>query len=100
MKNRRHTPEQIFRKLREAWTGRARSQRPSSTSSFWLMRPRLVDVTGEAFECAKRYMIRLEPEDLDDPARLSELAAAAKMTPAAFRARFGYLVSGTSGERA
>jgi 6-phosphofructokinase 1 len=55
------------------------------------MRPRLVDVTGEGFECAKRYMIRLEREDFDEP-KLGKLAEAAGMTPEKFKARFGYLV--------
>jgi len=55
------------------------------------MRPRLVDVTGEAFECAKRYMIRLEPPDFEEP-KLSKLADVAGMSPDKFEARFGYLV--------
>lgn len=55
------------------------------------MRPRLVDVTGESFECAKRYMFRLKREDFDEP-DLSKLADAAGMSPEKFKARFGYLV--------
>jgi 6-phosphofructokinase 1 len=55
------------------------------------MRPRLVDVDSETYECARRYMIRLDKIDFDDPARLEKLAAAVKMTPAQFRDRFGYL---------
>jgi len=31
------------------------------------MRPRLVDVAGENYEVARRYMIRLERSDFDDP---------------------------------
>ena len=31
------------------------------------MRPREVDVDGEGYECARRYMIRLEPRDFEDP---------------------------------
>jgi 6-phosphofructokinase 1 len=56
------------------------------------MRPRLVDVTSETYECARRYMIRLERGDFDDPARLEKLAAAVKMKPDQFRHRFEYLV--------
>ena len=56
------------------------------------MRPRLVDVKGETYEVARRYMIRLEKSDLDDPAKLEKLAAVVKMTPAQFTERFGYVV--------
>ena len=56
------------------------------------MRPRLVDFESETYECARRYMIRLEPHDFSDPARLEVLAKTAKLTPEAFRARFEYLV--------
>jgi 6-phosphofructokinase 1 len=55
------------------------------------MLPRLVDVTGEAYECATRYMIRLERPDFEEP-QLGKLAAAAELTRDQFRARFGYLV--------
>jgi len=57
------------------------------------MRPRLVDIHSETYEVARRYMIRLERSDFDDPARLERLAAIVKMTPDQFRERFGYLVS-------
>ncbi len=56
------------------------------------MRPRLVDVGGETYEVARRYMIRLEKADFDDAAKLEKLAATVKMTPAQFTERFGYLV--------
>jgi 6-phosphofructokinase 1 len=56
------------------------------------MLPRKVDVDGEAYECARRYMIRLERRDLEEPERLAKLAATAGMTPEQFRGRFGYLV--------
>ncbi len=56
------------------------------------MLPRKVDVNGESYECARRYMIRLEKRDFDDPGRLGKLADAAGMTPAQFQQRFGYLV--------
>jgi 6-phosphofructokinase 1 len=56
------------------------------------MRPRLVDVAGETYEVARRYMIRLEKSDFEDPARLEKLASVVKMTPAQFTERFGYVV--------
>jgi ATP-dependent phosphofructokinase / diphosphate-dependent phosphofructokinase len=56
------------------------------------MRPRLVDIAGETYEVARRYMIRLERSDFEDPARLEKLAAVVKMTPAQFAERFGYVV--------
>jgi 6-phosphofructokinase 1 len=55
------------------------------------MLPRKVDVEGEAYECARRYMIRLERRDFDEPARLARLAASSGMDPDKFRKRFGYL---------
>ena len=55
------------------------------------MRPRKVDVNGETYECARRYMIRLEPRDFTDPSRLAKVSAAARMNAEQFRQRFGYL---------
>jgi 6-phosphofructokinase 1 len=57
------------------------------------MQPRKVDVDGEAYECARHYMIRLERSDFDSPEKLASLAAAAGITREQFKARFGYLVS-------
>lgn len=56
------------------------------------MQPRKVDVDGEAYECARHYMIRLERIDFEDPQRLNRLAKTAGMTPEQFKDRFGYLV--------
>lgn len=56
------------------------------------MRPRLVDVTSENYECARRYMIRLEPGDFADAGKLEALANVVKMTPEQFKARFEYVV--------
>jgi 6-phosphofructokinase 1 len=63
------------------------------------MRPRKVNVEGESYECARRYMIRLERSDFDEP-ELTRLAESvemkdpgATMTPERFRQMFGYLVS-------
>jgi 6-phosphofructokinase 1 len=55
------------------------------------MQPRKVDVEGEAYECARHYMIRLERHDFEGE-RLARLAAIAGMDPEQFRNRFGYLV--------
>jgi 6-phosphofructokinase 1 len=63
------------------------------------MQARRVNVDGEGYECARRYMIRLDPRDLADPHRLARLAGAAKMTPEQFRQRFGYLVEVGAGRR-
>jgi ATP-dependent phosphofructokinase / diphosphate-dependent phosphofructokinase len=56
------------------------------------MRPRLVDMAGENYEVARRYMIRLERSDFEDPARLEKLAAVVKMSAAQFSDRFAYVV--------
>ena len=56
------------------------------------MRPRLVDVKSQSFECAQAYMIRLEAEDFTNADKLKKLAAVVKMTPADFSKRFEYLV--------
>jgi ATP-dependent phosphofructokinase / diphosphate-dependent phosphofructokinase len=54
------------------------------------MRPRKVDINSEAYECARRYMIRLERPDFEEP-QLAKLAATVAVTPEQFRARFGYV---------
>jgi ATP-dependent phosphofructokinase / diphosphate-dependent phosphofructokinase len=56
------------------------------------MRTRLVDINGEGYECARRYMIRLEQRDFDSAEAVDKMAATAKMTAAQFRERFEYLV--------
>jgi 6-phosphofructokinase 1 len=56
------------------------------------MQTRRVNVDGEAYECARRYMIRLDKRDFAEPARLARLAEAAHMSPEQFRTRFEYLV--------
>ena len=57
------------------------------------MQVRKVNVDAEAYECARRYMIRLERSDFENPEQLAALAKVVKMTPDQFRARFGYLVA-------
>jgi len=56
------------------------------------MRPRLVDVKSQSYECARRYMIRLDARDFAEPDRLKKLAATVKLSPEEFRKRFEYLV--------
>jgi 6-phosphofructokinase 1 len=51
------------------------------------VRVRLVDVTTESYEVARKYMIRLEPQDLTEP-RLSRLSAQTALEPDAFAAHF------------
>ncbi len=58
------------------------------------VRLRLVDVTTESYEVARKYMIRLEPQDLTEP-RLSRLSAQTVLDPDAFAARFGRLFATT-----
>jgi ATP-dependent phosphofructokinase / diphosphate-dependent phosphofructokinase len=55
------------------------------------MKTRKVDVDGEGYECARRYMFRLEKTDFADQKILQKLAATAGMTLDQFRERFGYL---------
>jgi 6-phosphofructokinase len=51
------------------------------------VRVRLVDTSTESYRVARSYMIRLEPDDLDEPT-LSQLSVHTNMTADAFRARF------------
>lgn len=53
---------------------------------------RLVDITTESYKVARKYMIRLEKDDLADPEKLAALAAAAKLTPDEFARRYAPLV--------
>jgi|HubBroStandDraft_1064217.scaffolds.fasta_scaffold17508_4 6-phosphofructokinase len=51
------------------------------------IRVRLVDVTTESYEVARKYMIRLDEHDFVEP-RLSRIAAQTALDPDAFAARF------------
>ncbi|MEA2665244.1 MAG: ATP-dependent phosphofructokinase / diphosphate-dependent phosphofructokinase [Candidatus Eremiobacteraeota bacterium] len=55
------------------------------------IRIRMVDVTTESYEVARKYMIRLEDADFVEP-RLSRLAAQTSLTSEEFAARFQRLV--------
>ena len=55
------------------------------------MNVRKVNVDGEAYECARRYMIRLDASDFDNAKQLAALSKVVSMKPAAFKRRFEYL---------
>jgi len=61
---------------------------------------REVDVTTETYSVARKYMIRLEQDDLDDQEKLAALAQVAKTTPDEFRARFAHVVQGPAAHAA
>jgi 6-phosphofructokinase len=54
------------------------------------MTTRRVNVDGEGYQCARRYMLRLRKRDFEETGRLAELAKAAKLTPEQFKGRFGH----------
>ena len=58
------------------------------------VRIRPVNVESSSYRVAREYMIRLDREDIEDPGRLRPIAAAAGLSPEAFRDRYGYLVMG------
>jgi 6-phosphofructokinase 1 len=60
-------------------------------------RVRMVDVTSESYQIARRYMIRLSTDDFERPEEMARYAALIKMTPETFRARFEYLVASEDG---
>ena len=49
----------------------------------------MVDVQSESYQIARRYMIRLSHEDLEDADELAQYAATLKISPETLRARFG-----------
>jgi 6-phosphofructokinase 1 len=55
------------------------------------VRIRQVNVESSSYQVAREYMIRLDHKDLADPERLDPIAAASRLTPEAFRERYGYL---------
>jgi ATP-dependent phosphofructokinase / diphosphate-dependent phosphofructokinase len=55
-------------------------------------RVRQVDVTSAHYRIARRYMMRLNREDLADPAALARLAQVVGLSPEEFRRQFGYVV--------
>jgi 6-phosphofructokinase 1 len=59
------------------------------------VRIRMVDTSTESYRVARSYMIRLEPDDLEEPT-LSQLSVHSNLTPDAFRARFLPAVTATA----
>src|SRR6266508_2647742 len=57
------------------------------------IRVRYVDVKSEAYETFYAYMIRLKPEDFDDPAMVASLAKAGHMSEREFLGRFKPLIA-------
>lgn len=55
-------------------------------------RVRMVDMTSDYYQVARRYMIRLSPEDFNDPHELAKYAATAHVSLEDFRKRFQYLM--------
>ena len=55
-------------------------------------RVRMVDIESESYAIARRYMIRLAPEDLSQPQEVVRLATAAGLASDDFRTRFEYLM--------
>jgi 6-phosphofructokinase 1 len=55
---------------------------------------REVDITTESYAVARKYMIRLERDDLADREKLAALARVAGLTPEAFAARYAHVVAG------
>jgi 6-phosphofructokinase 1 len=49
---------------------------------------RVVDVRSEDYRVARKYMIRLEKKDLEDPETLEKLAKLAKMEPEEFKKKY------------
>ena len=56
------------------------------------MRVRMVDTSSESYHVAYRYMIRLKPEDFEDPHELAKYAATANVSLDEFRKQFSYIV--------
>ena len=54
---------------------------------------RKVNVDGEGYESARRYMTRLEKKDFKDPHMLAKLATMVKMTTGEFQGRFEHLLA-------
>jgi 6-phosphofructokinase len=54
---------------------------------------RLVDINSTRYAIARRYMIRLRRDDIDDPHEVAKLATTAKLTEEEFCRQFGYLVA-------
>jgi 6-phosphofructokinase 1 len=54
---------------------------------------RMVDIASTRYAIARRYMIRLRRDDLEDPHEVARLAKTANLTEQEFRKQFEYLVA-------
>jgi 6-phosphofructokinase 1 len=54
---------------------------------------RMVDITSTRYAIARRYMIRLRRDDLEDPHEVARLATTAHLTEQEFRHQFEHLVA-------
>jgi 6-phosphofructokinase 1 len=63
-------------------------------------RVRMVDVGSESYSIARRYMLRLNKSDFDDPHELAKFAAVCGISLEEFRSQFGYLIEKDSLYRA
>src|SRR5205814_3368046 len=54
---------------------------------------RMVDIASTRYAIARRYMIRLRRDDLEDPREVARLAATAHLSEPGFRGQCEYLVS-------
>ena len=52
----------------------------------------MVDVNSESYQIARRYMIRLGPEDFAQEETVEKYAKLAGLTPKEFRERFAYVI--------
>ena len=69
-----------------------------NASAAGLAKMRMVDVTAQSYQIARRYMIRLSDEDLEDQVALGRCAALVGLSPEALHSRFqpvGLNVRGT-----
>jgi ATP-dependent phosphofructokinase / diphosphate-dependent phosphofructokinase len=55
-------------------------------------RVRMVDIDTEQYKIARRYMLRLRRDDLEDPGEVEKYATVARVSAEEFRGRFEYLV--------
>jgi 6-phosphofructokinase 1 len=53
---------------------------------------RMVDPSSESFYIARKYMLRLNKTDFEDPHELAKLAATAHLSIDEFRKKFYYLI--------
>jgi ATP-dependent phosphofructokinase / diphosphate-dependent phosphofructokinase len=53
---------------------------------------RMVDLSGDRYTVARRYMLRLRKDDFDDPSETAKLATVLGLSLEAFQERFAYLI--------